>query len=98
MNIGGVDSPLAMLILNYLGHDNLTIIVAFLFLKQLKQIGDINNEKRPILSNEASLLVVKEGLEPSTPGLWILCSNQLSYITLKTERAILVFYMPIVKE
>ena len=68
MNIGGVDSPLAMLILNYLGHDNLTIIVAFLFLKQLKQIGDINNEKRPILSNEASLLVGKsqhyKSLEP----------------------------------
>ena len=26
-------------------------------------------KERPILSNEASLLVVKEGLEPSTPGL-----------------------------
>ncbi len=32
-------------------------------------IEKLAEKKRPILSNEASLLVVKEGLEPSTPGL-----------------------------
>ena len=40
-------------------------------------------KKKATPEGVAFYLVVKEGLEPSTPGLWILCSNQLSYITMK---------------
>jgi hypothetical protein len=42
---------------------------AVCFLVMSRQCPMVRNRKRPNLSKGASLLVVKEGLEPSTPGL-----------------------------
>ena len=38
-------------------------------------------------STTSAILVAKAGLEPATPSLWVMCSNQLSYLAIILKSA-----------
>ena len=50
-----------------------------------KQKPDISCEISGFLN-----LVATPGFEPGTPSLWVMCSNQLSYVAFETARIIAI--------
>ncbi len=55
------------------------INLVFAYIDDLSMDSEVFKNGTSQNSIEKSRLVAESGLEPETSGLWILCSNQLSY-------------------